>query len=354
MPIARYINHRTPFGPIDASVVRAADKSVLVELFDRNNAIYDALRRQPPIVMGRKGSGKTSYLRSAYLDSGYTEVVELKTAETFIKVIRAIEETVKSSYFVEAIAELWGTLLNCAVFAHLTHKYGKQSREVELIQDYLSKIGVRQELTIDDVLWTIVDTLADRLKASPYGLVAEVLRKTAGVSFAEARDAAARFLDHRNKRVIILLDSLDEYCLDTDAVSRSLAGLLMCVGRFSAMEDRVDIRFCLPSELYHRFMQVCASPAKTFQNTLLLTWHARELIAIGAHRLKVYLREFHAEFFDHARIARLNPESHSDAKEIFHSVLPRKVRNKLGRGGHARLLAAPHAAPAAPLLNASE
>ena len=64
--IKPYITKDEPFGPIDAFDIDPQDKKVLGFLFEKQNNIYKSLRNRPSIIMGRRGSGKTAYLRTVY------------------------------------------------------------------------------------------------------------------------------------------------------------------------------------------------------------------------------------------------------------------------------------------------
>ena len=332
--IRKYITHTRPFGPVDSSDVNTADTAEMQELFDRNNNIYRTLESHTSVLIGRKGSGKTAYLRSTFLDAqaGPLEVVQLRTASTFLEVLKALNKELGAVYFVEVIADIWETLLMCGALSDVVAKYGRTDSALRPAADYLGKLGVNTDAprSADDVLWTVVRTLASRKDDNVVGNLAAVIRDVAGTSYAVATSAVADFLDRTDRNVVILLDSLDEYSLDTTEVERAISGLLKCVGRFPARFERIHLRFCLPAELYHRFMQVSSNPAKDFQRCLVLRWRPQELIAIAAHRLKIYLREHHPRFYAERRLAEAEPDERKSAERILYSVLPPTITNARG------------------------
>jgi hypothetical protein len=332
--IRKYITHVQPFGPIDSASVNTADTAEMQELFDRNNVIYRTLEGHTSVLIGRKGSGKTAYLRSTILDaqSGTLEVVQLRTANSFLEVLKALNDELARTFFVEVVADIWETLLVCGALSELVAKYGRSDPSLRLIADYLGKLGVNvdQPRTADDVLWTVVRTLAARRDDNAFGTLAAVVQNVAGTSYSKATDAMTEFLERTNRNVVVLLDSLDEYSLDTNEVERALSGLFKCVGRFPARFERIHLRFCLPAELYHRFMQISSNPAKDFHRCLILRWHPRELIAIAAHRLKVYLREHHPEFYRERQLANASGDDRDSAERILYSILPATITNARG------------------------
>jgi hypothetical protein len=332
--IRKYITHSRPFGPVDSSAVNTADTAEMQELFDRNNVIYRTLQGDTSILIGRKGSGKTAYLRSTFLEAqrGSMEVVQLRTANTFLEVLKALNKELASTFFVEVVADIWETLLVCGALSELVAKYGRSDPSLRPVADYLGKLGVNleQPRTADDVLWTVVRSLASRKDDNTFGTLAAVIHDVAGTSYSKAVLAVTEFLQRTNRNVVVLLDSLDEYNLDTSEVERAISGLLKCVGRFPSRFDRIHLRFCLPAELHHRFMQVSSNPAKDFQQCLILSWHPKELIAIAAHRLKIYLREHHPLFYQERQLADADPDERKSAERILYSILPATISNSRG------------------------
>ncbi|HEU4744119.1 MAG TPA: hypothetical protein VFS61_02740, partial [Anaerolineales bacterium] len=135
-------------------------------------------------------------------------------------------------------------------------------------------------------------------------------------------------LKSSKKSFVILMDSLDDFRLDIDSVSRSLQGLLKFVGSMNKPRDVVDVRFCLPSELFHRIIKISSNPNKDFRRALKLQWTATELILIGAQRLMYYLFLYYPEFLKD--IPPLDLTKRSDALRLFSSVLPDKIINQAG------------------------
>ena len=69
--IRPYITKDEPFGPIDSGDIDSSDLKALLMLFEKHNLIYKNLHSRPSIIIGRRGSGKTYYLRSVFFDKQY-------------------------------------------------------------------------------------------------------------------------------------------------------------------------------------------------------------------------------------------------------------------------------------------
>jgi hypothetical protein len=65
-------------------------------------------------------------------------------------------------------------------------------------------------------------------------------------------------------------------------------GLLKFIGETNRPSARIDVRLCLPAELYRTFMSVSSNPDKDFKRKLVLHWTAQELVSLAAHRLILF------------------------------------------------------------------
>ena len=326
--IKDYITFDEPFGPIDTVDIDDSDIDVLEALFEQHNRLYGELRSRPSIIIGRKGSGKTAYLHSVFFDKQYSFYTEIKTPQAFNDVIDVIQKITRDALFPETIAEIWETIIWIAVFSKIK-KHLKNFDDKAIVDSYLSKIGIRDEDNIDTILWTIADVLSERMKEKPLGVVSELLRRFDKTEFADARQVVQEFLQKTKQNFVILMDSLESLNVELLSIHRSLEGLLKLIGSMNKPKDRVDIRFCLPSELYHSFSHdISSNPNKDFRRSLVLQWTAPELISIASQRLKIFVSLYDPAL--HKKIKNLNPTFKGDAIEIFSLVLPLTIKNQYG------------------------
>ena len=139
------------------------------------------------------------------------------------------------------------------------------------------------------------------------------------INLEDAKNAVLKDLKDSKKKFAILMDSLDDFKLDIESVSSSLQGLLKIVGSMNKPRDVVDIRFCLPSELYNQFIKLSSNPNKDFRRALKLQWSASELILIGAQRLMFHLALHYPDVLK--KISPLDLTKRSDALTLFGAVL---------------------------------
>ena len=326
--IQPYITKDEPFGPIDSTDIDAKDVNALEKLFEQHNRIYKHLHHRPSIIMGRKGSGKTSYLRTVFFDKKYDYFTEIRTAHVLAHISKVIQGMTKDVVFPETLSELWEMILWICVLSEIRKYPLLPQDKLSLVSVYLEKVGVRDTSTVDDVLWKLAGIFDQVMAEHPNQGITEILRHFDRVTFDNTTLAVVDSLKSSDKKFVILMDSLDDFQLDIESVSNSLKGLLKFVGSMNKPRDVVDIRFCLPTELYRRIIKISSNPNKDFRRALKLQWTATELILIGAQRLRIYLELYYPDYLK--RLLPLDPTKRSDAIFLFNAVLPKSITNYSG------------------------
>jgi len=323
-----YITRDEPFGPIDSTDIDAKDVDALQKLFEQHNRIYKNLHHRPSIIMGRKGSGKTSYLRTVFFDGKYDYYTEIRTAHVLAHISKVIQGMTREAVFPETLAELWENILWVCVLSEIYQSKLLPQDKVDQVGAYLEKVGVWDAGNVGDVLWKLAGMFDQVMTEHPKDGVTEILRRFDRAMFEHTTSVVVNGLKAADKKFVILMDSLDDFQLDIESVSNSLKGLLKFVGAMNKPRDVVDIRFCLPTELYRRIIKISSNPNKDFRRSLKLQWTASELILIGAQRLKIYLDLYYPEYLK--SLLPLEPGVRADALRLFHAVLPKTVTNHAG------------------------
>jgi hypothetical protein len=326
--IRPYITKDEPFGPIDSADIDPKDTDVMNRLFESHNWIYKNLRNRPSIIMGRKGAGKTYYLRTVFFDKQYNFYTEIRTAHVLAHISNVIQGMTKDAVFPETLSELWETILWTCVFSEIRKHPLLSSEKLFIVNTYLEKTGIKDTDTVDDVLWKIANLFDEVMNSNPRDGVSEILKRFDRVTFDDARSVVVESLQTSKKNFVILMDSLDDFHLDIESVSHSLQGLLKFVGSMNKPRDVVDIRFCLPSELFRQIIKISSNPNKDFRRALKIQWTATELILIGAQRLMYYLALYYPNFLK--GMSQPDLTKRADALALFSKVLPEKITNQSG------------------------
>ena len=137
--IKPYITEDQPFGPIDSYEIGSADIDVLRLLFEKQNRIYKkSLRDRPSIIMGRRGSGKTSYLRSVYFGDQYDYYVDITTANVLEHITRVVQDMSSDTVFTETLWKLWEKTLWTCVLTQMRNNSLPISGDLNVIDEYIT------------------------------------------------------------------------------------------------------------------------------------------------------------------------------------------------------------------------
>lgn len=326
-PVRPYITNDEPFGPIDSGDIDSTDLKALLMLFEKHNLIYKNLRSRPSIIIGRRGSGKTYYLRSVFFDEQYDYFIEIRMPRVLAQVARAIQNLTVEVVFSELVSELWETILWIGVFLEIRKHAVLHPDDLNVVDAYLDKMRIRRNDTVEDALRNVAKMLEELVSKNRLSDT-DLLWGADNISLSDAKTVVVKSLEASNKKFAILMDSLDDFQLDIDSVSRSLQGLLKIVGSMNKPRDVVDVRFCLPSELYQRFIKLSSNPNKDFRRALKLQWTASELVLIGAQRLMFYIGLHYPDLYK--KFFALDLTKRSDALTLFQTVLPDRITNHVG------------------------
>jgi hypothetical protein len=327
--LKNYFTHEQPFGPVQA--IKTKDPLIFESLFYKKNLLYEEMSHRPSLIVGRRGAGKTVFLRSVILNPTYSVIVELPPEQAFRDVVRTIEEMCTGVVFVEEIRNIWDVVLWSALFIEMLrsekcHGLGG----LEKLGQYTSGLGIEPRMGVYTVMRKVVEIIKERGGSHPMAMIADFVDQIAfnGVVFGEARDTCLSFLTDNNMCAIILLDSLDQFPIDSQTMGHALAGLLKAQAEFHPPGSPVEMRCCLPAELYHIFMHLSSNPNKDFHRKVLLHWHPAELLRLAAQRYAQYLKLYRPEAYE-SKFRYLDLNTRKGAVKFWNQILPPQIKNRL-------------------------
>jgi hypothetical protein len=322
-----YFTDATPLGP-DYLDSRA---KLVTPLVYRDNLPYRRLVSNPSIIVGRKGSGKTSILRSVELDDHYDPemIIDLPPDDTFAAIVRTINGNVKELLFVEQIAGVWEFLLWNIVIAKLLRRYTPENNSVvTALANYCSAL----DLPIDGHPYRILQASLQAIQHRPAadGVIDYVRYEShGGMTFPDALAASQLVMRANDRKGILLLDSLEKFQLDIEGMYPAISGFLKSLASFRVPGSPIDVRCCIPSEIYYSLFEISTNPNKDFANSQILHWSSMELLELAAVRFATFLRRRNIALYERL-IDHMNFHDRRAIREFWLRFVPPHVISQTG------------------------
>ena len=323
------VTHEQPFGPVAAGNI---SDEAFREYFDTDNSIYKEMSNQPglSLIIGRRGSGKTAFLRSAHIDDEFQLVIKLPPEKAFRQIVESIESVGDQVVLVEEVEELWNIVLWATVMARVPRfKEGTSDPRHEIVRRYFKAIQINPRSTPYLVMRRMIDEVRKHCGREPLGALEDFVNHAMfdGIDFSTAKENAIDYLKVHGVRAIVLLDSLDDFQLEYDSMQHALAGLLKCQANFNEPGSPCVLRCCIPAELYPALIDgISTNPNKDFQNILLMQWSAEELLHMAAHRFRRYVMIHEPQLY-REQFQDLKMRRRQDLLSVWRMILPQTVLN---------------------------
>lgn len=344
MELGDFLTRENPLGPFyhERIMRRIHDnrsKLLLyhVDLFDK------VLERQSPLIVGRRGSGKTAVVNAFLAASGksdnyysgsksknhskdlYVFINSWKQLDAIIeKVGRDVLHSMGDdgdwmSVLPETVSRHWSNRIWHAIFEELFEEY-----QVDDPRHLAKKLpGVIKYVTGRDFL-------------PPDARITEDLVER---QFNKLRGEVLSFFRTESMRCYVVIDALDRYPITAPRFTKLIAGFLKCVNEFQDDNEGVSVICCLPEEVEPFFRQEVSNRIKemsTAETMSKLRWKPVDLLRIVAERYRDFLTIHLEEDKDFVRsINQLNFQERKDLGEFFSLVTPKTVTNKLGKSENA-------------------
>lgn len=319
-----YVNFEQPFGPENAKLVK--DDFSRYVLFNEDNIFSREYRRNPRVIIGRRGSGKTTITSNTKFIDEHSYIINVHPEEA-LSTIQSIVfpgEECKAQY-VESISKAWKLFFNTLLMVEVCKS--KPKKELLGIRKYLAQTEIPMDSTLVGVMGALrkkSENLGSGVTSFVISAFLEAMNDGDG-GYASAKVELDHFLAKSNENSIIIIDSIEDYHLNDQEKRDVMGGLLKCVGEFG--DDRRSIRLCLPAESYFEVRRCSKNPLKDFSRNLLLQWLPSEIFGVIAWRYQLFNRIYDKDRFDELRSHRLD---RAGSLAIIHKLLPEKLTNGIG------------------------
>ena len=337
--------------PIGGSVLELhgnQDKELYQYLFDGHSRfIYEQKGERPSIIVGRKGSGKTTYLNNLSFKKDVIALT-IRQWQAIGEVQQIISNLLDSGINVRAerASYIWQWIFISAAVL----RCGPNVFEDKSLKEFYNLLPINEfkNLGISAITSFAKNKLSavvnKNLGAENYELasVAWILEdKTQIIDDLEKR--LSKILGDQGKTIIILFDNeedvLDDVTIDNApnlqaAKSIAIMGLLNLAGRINEGAINIQLRYCIPAEQFYAFKLLAKNPVKDFGRLHLLHWTVGELLSLVSHRFLLHLlvwKDEKPELIEpYNKLVELPIYTRAGALEFFDKILPTKIKN--GRG----------------------
>ncbi|WP_395777604.1 P-loop ATPase, Sll1717 family [Aquidulcibacter sp.] len=319
--LKHYINPSTPFGPAQADMVK--DPAIQWILFNQNNELCKAYRRDPNIIVGRKGAGKTSIVQNTKKIDQHDFVILIDTPEFISFVISTLFPTGQySNVMVENTTKIWEMLLDAILMSEVA---GQTKLPLPNIRAFLASSSLPVGGFSKSVLKALREIAAQKFETTGGLILNTMLHLFDGQSskYPEALKELDLYLTSNRKTAVAILDTVEEYFFADDKWKAAYKGLLKCAGNYGNYNRQ--IRVCIPSEYYYDFRKISTNIAKDFGNNMLLQWLPKELCGIIAWRYWIFCSLYRPESL--TKFGDIDLSNPQKVREIVVSFLGRMIRN---------------------------
>lgn len=330
----------TPFGPIDHADINYAE-AANADICRFVAPLRGPIEAHSAIVIGRKGSGKSTYistfemgtrLKERLKSEGYVTslpasekqlVMSIRTWRLFNEIVRHLKTVELASHvpvsliLPEQVEEYWVELLWDKIIERVYEHLFERSElsNYHGIREYFVEIPLRHLKT-------------DRTRSST------TPPPETAILNAAIRDVM-NFLHNSNRQLVIALDNFEKYPVRTQEFQIALQGFVSAVVHFSRhvpdRSDKIKIVFAFPEEI-ERVITTTESAysnvLKDTQRSTRIRWTAAELWTVALHRYRIFLQ--HNDKFAFKMVEGFDINKREGRRKFFNVLFQGDVINKRG------------------------
>ena len=321
------------FGPIDASDL-IDENGKLSSIYSLSNSFKQNIGFQKrSLVIGRKGSGKTTYLHMLKSRLGIKCVLDI--GGEFPSVADALAEESRARY-PEAAERIWSTVIWNTVILTVYQELSDQlhflnKRDKSQLIKYVSNLESRLDYTSKGRLSKTAGTISEKLTKGSVGLAAAMVNAAldSDINVTDVIRIIEHILNQADKKATVLIDTMEFYRVsESQAASDCLRGLMKCCAGLHLQSQRLECKLFFPDELTHYVKsKISSSVLKDFRDVQYLHWSSSELVCLAALKFRDTVG---INALPEWNLSKLLMNDSRVAQELFHRFLPITVTNDRG------------------------
>lgn len=305
---------------------------------------------RPSIILGRRGSGKSSYLNNLAHKENVIAVA-VKSWDAVDIVEDQINEILKrkASIDAEKVADIWHLIFLTLATRELAKHDVQDKGFKEFVKDFpIENVAKISLLTlVSDVMRIFKQKFLDS-NSSTFNTT--IIFQSMGIG-CESLSSWERILSDAAKKIgkyiIVMMDNPekldgddksmmecweDAYAESTRARWHAYSGLLTLLAHFNQGKVGIQIRYCVPAEQYFYLQERSSAILKDFANIQLLHWSSGDLLSSVAHRYMVCLQlhERNRDQRTYEKLKAIDIYTRDGAFRFFNEIFDGKVINSRG------------------------
>jgi archaellum biogenesis ATPase FlaH len=278
-----------PFGEADCeSELKVMGSSEYSKYyFDHTRFNREALSPKVFLIIGRRGAGKTALSQFFSFQQLMPRVTTIEVDEpaAFQQLMSRMAESAASSreVAIPRLVKIWEFVIWSTIFWQLQDRDSRIKAAV-LFADHTDHVST----FIRQVLKYLVSTF---LGADNY-LADELEDFINDERIQRAKRAVLEVV--RGNKVIIALDTMENYAVRDESMMRSMGALVQCASRFSRNYARhgIYLKVFVMAEIFPYLKEeVSLNPLKFIHDEIYLQWRPKDLMRLISWRYDRYLKE---------------------------------------------------------------
>src|SRR5262245_14664529 len=278
-----------PFGEADCeSELKVMGSSEYSKYyFDHTRFNREALSPKVFLIIGRRGAGKTALSQFFSFQHLMPNVstIEVDEPAAFQQLMSRIAENAASSreVAIPRLVKIWEFVIWSTIFWQFQDKDARIKAAV-VFADQTDQVSTY----IRQVLKTLVSNFLD----ADNNLADELEDFIADERVQRAKKAVLEVV--KGSKVIIALDTMENYAVRDESMMRSMGALIQCASRFSRDYARhgIYLKVFIMAEIFPYLKEeVSLNPLKFIHDEIYLQWRPKDLMRLISWRYDRYLKQ---------------------------------------------------------------
>jgi len=292
--------------------------------FDHTRFNREALSPKVFLIIGRRGAGKTALSQFFSFQQLMPRVTTIEVDEpaAFQQLMSKMAESAASTreVAIPRLVKIWEFVIWSTIFWQLQDKDPRIKAAV-LFADQTEQVStfIRQVLKF----------LVSKFLEADNDLADELEDFISNERIQRAKKAVLEVV--KGNKVIIALDTMENYAVRDESMMRSMGALIQCASRFSRNYARhgIYLKVFIMAEIFpHLKEEVSLNPLKFIHDEIYLQWRPKDLMRLISWRYDRYLKQNNLLI---PTTGKVDWDNHHDVlKEKWEPYWDKKLRTRQG------------------------